>query len=155
MKTKIALNNIILEVDKAQTEEFYSQENGFVCTCPHCTTYPRKTDYIRKMLNGFDERLGIDLTKDVGQSMDELMGHDNDDHCLLVVPYYVSGRCFVDGKELQAQPSGPVWPNTIRATHEFSEDLAITIINSTGDVQFEKAEGVLSIWLEYKTEPII
>ncbi len=151
---RIELDNITLEVDKTQTEEFYKNHNGFTCTCPYCLDYVEKTSLIGELLNGLDLDLGIDLSKDVGQSMDELMGLDNDDHCLFVAPYYISGKCFVDGKELQEQQSGPVWPTTMRAKYKLTSDLSITIINTTGDIEFENAEGVLSIWLEYKTEPL-
>jgi hypothetical protein len=149
---RIELDNITIEVDKTQTEEFYKNHNRFTCTCPDCTSYVEKTSIVRSLLNGLDLELGIDLTKDVGQGMDELMGHDNDDHHLYVIPYYISGKCFVDNSELEVQQSGPIWPGTKRAEYKLTNDLSLLIINTTGDIEFNKSKGVLSIWLEYKTE---
>lgn len=149
--TRVELDNITIEVDKTQTEEFYKNQNGFTCTCVHCLNYVEKTGILHSLLNGLDLELGIDLTKDVGQGMDELMSHDNDDHHLYVIPYYINGKCFVDNVELEAQQAGPVWPETKRAQYKLTDDLSILIINTTGDVELDEANGVLSIWLEYKT----
>ncbi|OFZ07979.1 MAG: hypothetical protein A3D92_14360 [Bacteroidetes bacterium RIFCSPHIGHO2_02_FULL_44_7] len=153
--TALELGNITIEVDKAQTKEFYARQNGFTCTCRYCLNYVEKIGIVGELLNGLDLDLGIDLRKNVGQGMDELMGHDNDDHCLFVIPYYISGKCFVDGKELPMQRSGPIWPTTVRAEHSLTSNLSLVIINTSGDIEFEKAEGVLSIWLEYKSELIL
>lgn len=151
--TTIRLDHITIQADKTQTEAFYKNHNGFTCHCADCTTYAATIHHIRKRLNGLDLQLGIDLTKDVGQGMDELMGHDNGDHQLYVVPYYVSGKCFIYGKELEAQQSGPIWPETKRAEYKLTNDLALLIINTTGAIQFDNAKGVLSIWLEYRANP--
>ena len=151
---RIELDNITIEVDKTRTEKFYKNQIGFTCTCPDCTSYVAKIDKVRMHLNGLDLKLGIDLTKEVGQGMDELMGHENDDHHLYVIPYYISGKCFIDNVELEVQQSGPIWPNTKRAEYKLTDDLALLIINTTGDIEFDNSESVLSVWLEYKTEPL-
>ncbi|XOV67666.1 MAG: hypothetical protein ACFHU9_00575 [Fluviicola sp.] len=150
---RIILDNITIEVDKTRTEEFYKNHDGFSCPCPDCTSYVAKIDKVRRDLNGLDLELGIDLTKDVGQGMDELMGHENDNHHIYVIPYYISGKCFIDSTELEVQQSGPIRPNTKRAEYKLTNELVLLIINTTGDIEFDNSENVLSVWLEYKTEP--
>ena len=105
-------------------------------------------------MNGLDEKLGIDLSKDVGQGMDELTPHDYDEYQLYVIPYYINAKCKIKSKKLAQQQNGPIWPNTIRAEYQVDDNLNILIINTTESVSFEGAENVLTIWLECKT-PLI
>ena len=152
--TIVELGKTKLEIDRIATEKFYRSQNGFICDCPDCVNYVSKIPGIQSELNGIEKQLGIDLTKDVGQGMDELMPHDNDNHHLYVIPYYVIGRCYVDGKELKEQSSGPIWSNTKRIEKKLTENLSLTIINTTSDIKIENTKNVLTIWLEYKTELI-
>jgi hypothetical protein len=151
MKT-INLGHIRLEVDVESTEKFYASQNGFVCDCPDCTNYVNNISYVQKSLDGLDKEIGVDLLKDVGQGMDELMPHDYDDRHLDVIPYYVVGKCFLENKELDRQQSGPIWPNTRRAEKKLTDDLSLTIINTSGDIEIGDVDNVLTIWLEYRTK---
>jgi|GEM_PF-2224475 len=154
MKT-VELGNIRLEVDNIETKKFYETQNGFICDCSDCVNYVSKISNVQSSLNGIEKQIGIDLTKDVGQGMDELMPHDYDNHHLYVIPYYVIGKCYVDGKELKEQSSGPIWSNTKRIEKKkLTENLSLTIINTTSDIKIENTKNVLTIWLEYKTELI-
>ena len=152
--TIVELGNIRLEIDQIETEKFYETQNGFICDCPDCVNYVSKISNVQSSLNGIEKKLGIDLTKDVGQGMDELMPHDYDDHHLYVIPYYVVGKCFLNGTELKNQFSGPILTDTKRAEKKLTDNLSLTIINTTGEIEIEKAKNVLTIWLEYKTELI-
>ena len=149
MKT-IELGHIRLEIDVESTKKFYASQNGFVCDCPDCTNYVNNISHVEKSLDGLDKEIGFDLNKDVGQGMDELMPHDYDDSHLDVVPYYVIGKCYTDNKELDRQQSGPIWPNTKRAEKKLTDELSMTIINTSGEVEIGDAENVLTIWLEYR-----
>jgi hypothetical protein len=151
MKT-IDLAHIRLEIDVESTKKFYASQNGFVCDCPDCTNYISNIPHVQKSLDGLDKEIGFDLHKDVGQGMDELMPHDYDDSHLDVIPYYVVGKCFLDKKELDRQQSGPIWPDTKRAKKKLTDDLSLTIINTSGDIKISDADNVLTIWLEYRTE---
>ena len=153
MKT-IKLDNITLEIDEIRTEKFYKTQNIFVCDCSDCVNYLSKIPDVLNSLNGIDKNLGIDLKKAVGQGMDELMPHDFEDYHLYVIPYYVVGKCFLNGIELEKELSGPICTNTKRAEKKLSENLSITIINTTESIEIENAENILTIWLEFKTELI-
>ena len=149
--TTLQLDNITLKIDSQLTSKFYANQNGFVCDCPDCTNYQDHIPHIKQILNGLDEKIGIDLTKDVGQEMDELMPIDYDDYHLDVIPYYLFGQCQVHGKVLENQPSGPIWPDTIRARYKVNDNLALTIINTTGYIDLNSNLDTMTIWLEYKT----
>lgn len=151
MKT-INLGHIRLEVDAESTEKFYASQNGFVCDCPDCTNYINNVPHVQESLDGLDSAIGFDLLKDVGQGMDELMPHDNEDSHLDVIPYYVIGKCYLENKELEKQKSGPIWPNTIQAKTKLTDEVSLTIINSSGSIKISDAENVLTIWLEYRTK---
>jgi hypothetical protein len=150
MKT-LELGNIKFEIDQLETARFYSTQNGFICDCPNCLNYVSKISNVKSELNGLDIEFGIDLTKDVGQGMDELMPHHYDAYNLYVVPYYAVGKVYVDGTKLDQQNSGPIWPNTKRAEIRLTENLSLTIINTTDAIEIGNAENILTIWLEYKT----
>ena len=92
------------------------------------------------------------MSKDVGQGMDELMPHDNKDHCLYVIPYYINGKCKIKDNELKVQQNEPTWSNTLRAEYRIDKNLNLTFINTSNNIEFEDAESVLTIWLEFKTE---
>jgi len=77
--------------------------------------YVSKISDVKPELNGLDKQLGIDLTKDVGQGMDELIPHDYDNHHLYVIPYYVIGKSYLNAKNLDKENSEPIWRNTKRA----------------------------------------
>ncbi|MFT6845877.1 MAG: hypothetical protein ACJAUV_002077 [Flavobacteriales bacterium] len=147
----LKLGNIEIEYNSDITREFYSKQDGFCCDCPDCLNYVDKLTIVKNLMKGLDEKLGLDLSKDVGQGMDELMPHDNDDHHLYVIPYYISGKCRINEEELTQQQNGPIWPKTIRAEYELDKNLSLLIINTTESVKFKNAEPVLSIWLEFKT----
>ena len=150
--TTIELGNIKLEIDRIETEKFYATQNGFICDCPDCVNYVSKISDVKSELNGLDKKLGIDLTKAVGQGMDELMPHDYDNHHLYVIPYYVIGKSYLNEKELDRENSGPIWRNTKRAEIKLTDNLSLTIINTTDDIQIDNAKNILTIWLEFKTE---
>jgi hypothetical protein len=147
----LKLENIEIEYNSDKNREFYSNQDGFCCDCPDCLNYVEKLSVVKDLMNGLDEKLGIDLSKDVGQGMDELMPHDNEDHHLYVVPYYINGKCKINTENLTQQQNGPIWPNTVRAEYQLDESLSLLIINTTESVKFEGAENVLTIWLEFKT----
>ena len=153
MKT-IKIENVTLEIDEKRTEKFYKTQNTFVCDCSDCLNYLSKIPDVLDSLNGIDKKLGIDLNKAVGQGMDELMPHDFEEYHLYVVPYYVIGKCYLNGIELEKEFSGPIWKNTKRVEKKLCENLSITIINTTDSIKIEDAENILTIWLEYKTELI-
>ncbi|WP_028375093.1 hypothetical protein [Leeuwenhoekiella sp. MAR_2009_132] len=150
--TTIELGNIKLEINRIETEKFYATQNGFICDCPDCVDYVSKISDVQSELNGLDKKLGIDLTKAVGQGMDELMPHDYDNHHLYVIPYYVIGKSYLNEKELDRENSGPIWRNTKRAEIKLTDNLSLTIINTTDDIEIDNAENILTIWLEFKTE---
>lgn len=83
----IDLGHIRLEIDIESTLKFYASQNGFVCDCPDCLNYVGNIANVQQSLGGLDKEIGIDLFKDVGQGMDELTPHDNDDGHLDVIPY--------------------------------------------------------------------
>lgn len=148
---KIILGNIEIEFDSKKNKEFYSLQNKFSCECPDCLNYVSKLGVLKKLMNGLDEKLNIDLSKDVGQGMDELMPHDMDNYSLLVIPYYISATCLVDGEFLTKQKNGPIWMNTVKAEHQLDENLNITIINTSDSIEFENSDAVLTLWVEFKT----
>ncbi len=150
--TTVELENIKIEVDRIETEKFYANQNGFICDCPDCLNYVTKISDVQSELNGLDKKIGIDLTKAVGQGMDELMPHDYENHHLYVIPYYVIGKLYSNEKELNRENSEPIWRNTKRAEKKLTENLSLTIINTTDDIEIDNAENILTIWLEFKTE---
>ncbi|MDX1830463.1 MAG: hypothetical protein R3342_13065 [Lutibacter sp.] len=152
--TTVELGNIKLEIDRIETEKFYATQNGFVCDCPDCLNYVSKISDVKSELNGLDKKLGIDLTKDVGQGMDELMPHDYVHHHLYVIPYYVIGKCYVNKNELNRENSEPIWTNTKRAEKKLTENISLSIINTTDYIEIENAKSILTVWLEFKTELI-
>ena len=144
MKT-ISLGNIDLHVDVERTRKFYSIQNGFICDCPDCTNYVNNIPKIQNAFNGIDKELGIDLYKSVGQGMDELMPNDYEDSHFDVIPYYVVGQCFIDNNELEKQYN-------IRSHYKFTDELSMEIVNTSGDIEINDAENVLTIWLLSRTE---
>ncbi|MDO1514562.1 hypothetical protein Q2T41_18055 [Maribacter confluentis] len=152
--TTVELGNIKLEIDRNATEKFYKSQNGFICDCPDCLNYVSKISGVLSELNGLEKQLGIDLTKAVGQGMDELMPHDYDDYHLYVIPYYLIGKCFINENELQKQSIEPIWEKTKKAEYKLTENLSLRIIETNKYVEIENAENILTIWLEYKTELI-
>lgn len=150
MKT-IELGNIDIQIDLENTKDFYSKQLGFTCDCPDCINYVEQISIVKNLMNGLDEKLGIDLSKDVGQGMDELHPHDNEDHCMYLIPYYIKANCLVNGKELISQPNGPIWETTVRAEYRLSDNLNLLIINTSEYIEFDNAESVLTVWLEFKT----
>jgi len=152
--TTVELGNIKLEIDRTETEKFYATQNGFVCDCPDCLNYVSKISDVKSQLNGLDKKLGIDLTKAVGQGMDELMPHDYDNQHLYAIPYYVIGKCYVNKEELNRENSGLIWTNTKRAEKKLTENISLSIINTTDDIEIENAKSIITVWLEFKTELI-
>jgi len=152
--TILELGNIKLEIDRIATENFYKSQNGFICDCNDCVNYVSKIPDIQSELNGLEKQLGIDLTKDVGQGMDELMPHDYDNHHLYVIPYYVVGKSYLNQKELDREDSGPIWRNTKRAEKKMTDNITLTIINTTDVIEIDNAKNILTIWIEYKTDLI-
>ena len=152
--TTVELGNIKLEIDRNATEEFYKSQNGFICDCPDCVNYISKISDVQSELNGLEKQLGIDLTKAVGQGMDELMPHDYDDYHLYVIPYYVIGKCFINENELKKQSFEPIWKKIKKAEYKLTENLSLNIIETNKYVEIENAENILTFWLEYKTELI-
>jgi hypothetical protein len=55
-------------------------------------------------------------------------------------------------KELDKENSGPIWRNTKRAEKKLTDNITLTIINTTDDIEIENAENILTIWIEFKTE---
>ncbi len=149
--TTVELGNIKLEIDQIETEKFYETQNGFICDCPDCVNYVSKISDVQSELNKLEKKLGIDLTKDVGQGIDELMPHDFDNYHLYVIPYYVIGKCYVNKEELNRENSGPIWTNTKRAKKKLTENISLSIINTTDDIEIENAKNILTIWIEFKT----
>ena len=152
--TTVELGNIKLEIDRIETEKFYATQNGFVCDCLDCLNYVSKISDVKSEFNGLDKKLGIDLNKDVGQGMDELMPHYYENHHFYVIPYYVIGKCYVNKNELNRENSGPIWTNTKRAEKKLTENISLSIINTTDDVEIENAKSILTVWLQFKTELI-
>ncbi|UZO79653.1 hypothetical protein NBT05_11895 [Aquimarina sp. ERC-38] len=150
----VELGNIKLEIDRIATEKFYKSQSGFICDCPDCVNYVNKISKVQSDLNGLEKQLGIDLTKDVGQGMDEFMPHDYDNHHLYVIPYYVIGKLYMNKKELDKENSKLFWRNIKRAEKRLTNNITLTIINTTDNIKIEKAENILTIWLEFKTELI-
>ncbi len=150
----VELGNIKLEIDRNATEKFYKSQNGFICDCPDCVNYVSKISDVQSELNGLEKQLGIDLTKAVGQGMDELMPHDYDDYHLYVIPYYVIGKCFINENELKKQSFEPIWKKTKKAEYKLTENVSLNIIETNKYVEIENAENILTFWLEYKTELI-
>ena len=150
--TTLELGNIKLEIDRIETEKFYQTQNGFICDCPDCVNYVSKISDVQLQLNGLEKELGIDLSKAVGQGMDELMPHDYENHHLYVVPYYVIGKLFENIKELEKEYPTQIWSNTKRAEKKLTDNLSLIITNSTDEIKIENAENILTIWLEYKAE---
>ena len=148
----IELGNIEIRFDVEKNKKFYITQLGFTCDCEDCLNYVEKIPRVKSLLKGLDNILGIDLTKDVGQGMDELMPHDFKDHNLYVVPYYINGKCRIKSHELTKQPNGPIWPKTIRTEYKLDENLNLTIINTSDFIKFDNAESILTIWIEFKTE---
>lgn len=137
----IQLDNITLEVDTEETRAFYNTQNEFVCDCYDCTNYKHRLTEVRTFLDGLDQELGIDLTRDVGQGMDELMPHEYEKHRLYLIPYYVIGKCFVNGEQLSRQTS---------TQHTINEHVSLTIRNSSGHLNLNTIQDNLTIWIEYK-----
>ncbi|MGJ8551247.1 hypothetical protein [Winogradskyella wichelsiae] len=152
--TTVELGNIKLEIDRIETEKFYATQNGFICDCPDCVNYVSKISNVQSELNGLEKELGIDLTKAVGQGMDELMPHDYDNYHLYVIPYYVIGKCFINRNELEKQSFEPNWEKTKKAEYKLTENISLNINETNKYVEIENAENILTIWLEYKTELI-
>jgi hypothetical protein len=150
----VELGNIKLEIDRIATEKFYKSQNGFICDCPDCVNYVNKISDVQSELNGLEKQLGINLTKDVGQGIDELMPHDYDNHHLYVIPYYVIGKLYLNEKEIDRENSRPIWRNTKRVEKRLTNNISLTIINTIDDIKIENAENILTIWLEFKTELI-
>ena len=151
----LEIGSFKLEFDSHRTRSFYTQQDGFTCTCRDCKNYVVQIPKVISLLQGLDEKLGIDLYKDVGQGMDELMPHDNEDHILYLIPYYINGKCLINDKNLTIQQNGPIWQNTIRVEHKIDDCLNLVIINTTESIEFKNAKSVLSIWLEFKTPLIV
>lgn len=141
MKT-IEIGNIAIQFDYDKTKNFYTTQYEFGCDCPDCLNYVDKYSVVKDLIQGLDEELGIDLSKDVGQGIDELMPHDNEDHCLYIIPYYISGRCLVDGLELAKNK---------RVEYKLDECLNLTIVNSSDYIEFENSKSILTLWIEFKT----
>jgi hypothetical protein len=147
----LKLGDIEIEYSSDINRAFYARQDGFYCDCPDCLNYLDKLPIVKNLMNGLDEKLGIDLSKDVGQGMDELMPHDSKDHRLYVIPYYIRGKCKINAKNLTQQQNGPIWPNTVIAKYQLDENLSLLITNTPESVQFKGAENILTIWLEFKT----
>ncbi|MDW7690223.1 hypothetical protein R9C00_24335 [Flammeovirgaceae bacterium SG7u.111] len=146
----LKLGNITIEADEVRTRKFYEKQSGFTCKCSDCTNYVSKVPYIQTLLNGIDIELGIDLSRDVGQGMDELIPHDYEGYHLYLIPYYVIGGCYHNGEELDKEQSGPIWSSTRRAEYKLTDDLSLLVINTSGDIEMDTAENVLTIWFEFK-----
>lgn len=141
--------NIRLEIDTESTRKLYQSQKGFTCTCGDCTRYSELIPSIQKALEGFDTQSGIDLTKDIGHGMDELISHTYPDHNLLTVPYYLVGTCTVQGEPLPKQNQGPVWPTTPTAHWKVNDLISFTLVNTTGSLDLAPKKDLLTLWLEY------
>ena len=150
----LKLGDIEIEFNIRNNQKFYSSQDGFTCDCLDCLNYVTKLPKIKSLMKGLDEKFGIDLSKDVGQGMDELMPHDRKDHHLYVVPYYINGKCKINGNYLTQEQNGPILSDTIRAEYKLDDNLTILLINTTESVKFENQKSVLTIWVEFKT-PLI
>lgn len=151
---KIELGNIEIQFDYDKTKLYYDNKDCFTCDCPDCLDYVSKLSEVKNLMNGLDEKLGIDLSKNVAHGMEELSGINYKDHNLYVVPYYINGSCFVNGVKLAEKPYGPIMPETIRTKYKLDANLNLTIANASGYMDFEGAEFVLVIWVEFKTQLI-
>ena len=147
----LKLDDIIIEFDKNKTSKFYQQQPNFICMCDDCINYVNHLSSVHELLENLDGELGIDLSKAVGQGMDELQPHDYDDHQMYLVPYYIVGKCRIRDEELKKQYTGPILESTKRVEHKFASGLNIVIINTTGDIQIDDVDHVLTIWLEVRT----
>ena len=139
MKT-IKIENITLEIDENKTENFYKTQNTFVCDCSDCVNYLSKIPDVLNSLNGIDRSLGIDLRKAVGQGMDELMPHDFEDYQLYVVPYYVVGKCFLNGIELEKYLE---WNENVKTLHpvlQSQEVLEVNFVYELMEFQWKKKD---------------
>jgi len=151
----LELGNIKIEFDSKLNREFYSQQKSFCCECQDCLNYVDKLQVVKNLMNGLDEKLGIDLSKDVGQGMDELYPHDREGHHLYVIPYYINGICTINNKKLGVkQEYGQVLSNTIRTEYKLDQKLTLTIVNTSKHLDFGNSKNILTIWLEFKT-PLI
>jgi hypothetical protein len=150
----INFEDISFEVDYNKTKKFYEEKNNFTCQCSDCLNYISNLNDIKNELKGIDIELGIDVTKNVGKDMDELMHNDYNDFHLFVAPYYVFGKFYVDGVELKQQNPGPIWPSTIRCEKKLSKKLSLIIINTSGKLNIEDNLNTFTIWIEYKFNPI-
>ena len=147
----IILKNISIFIDVDSTRQFYNSQTGFACDCIDCTTYVKNIPNVKKLFNGLDDELGIDLYKDVGKDIDELMQHDFEDYHLDVIPYYVIGECFLNNKKLERENLKSLGSNNEHAELKLADDLSLIIINTSDTVKIDNFENNLTIWLEYKT----
>lgn len=90
--TTITIGKIKLSVNVQATVNYYNDKTTFICDCFDCQNYLGHLDKIKIDLEGLDEKLGIDLSKDVGIGSDELMSNVYDNHLLYVIPYYIIGK---------------------------------------------------------------
>ncbi len=131
---QISIGNINLNVDVQATIEYYQDKPTFLCDCADCQNYLSQIKTIKSEFKGLDDRLGIDLSKDVGIGSDELMPHDCEDHLLYVVPYYVIGSI--------------VSPN--ETTYQLNDRLNIKIHNYNYNEIMNVKEDAFCLWLEIK-----
>ncbi len=135
--TQITIGTITLNVDLQATKQYYSDKPTFLCTCIDCQNYLRQIQNIIKAFDGLDQKLGIDLTRDVGIGSDELMPHDYDDHLLYVIPYYVIGSLI--------SPSGN--------SYEVNDWIRFQIRDTNYNKTMQIKEDAFCIWLEIRLPP--
>lgn len=138
--TQITIGNIHLNVDVQATLDYYSDKPTFLCDCVDCQNYLGQIESIKNELNGLEESLGIDLSKDVGIGSDELMPHHFDDHLLYVVPYYIIGS-IVSPEEI--------------ALHKLNERLNLNIQNYKYKEIMNIEKDAFCLWLEIKLPLIV
>lgn len=140
----VEIGSIRLHVDTSKTIKFYEKADTFICDCKDCVNYVSKIEVVRQSLCGLDNKLGIDLLKTVGIGSDELMPHDNYDHHLYVVPYYIFGTCAVDGQEFMAGSNE-------RVKYKIDDTVSIEIVESSFKPWLFETERALTIWVEFIT----
>ncbi len=134
------MGDIKLIVDVEKTRAFYADKSGFVCDCKDCINYTRQYDLIKKVLDGIDDQLGIDISKDVGIGMEELMPHDYPNHHLYLIPYYAIGSAWIDEIELKE-----------KYQHRIDESLTWSIQKTEYGKQLFAPDSAITIWFEFKT----
>ncbi len=141
MKKTIIVDNFEFNIDTERTKKLYEESNEFECNCKDCINYTLHFSEVQQLLNGFDTKLGFDVTKDVGICSDELMPHDFEIHHLYVIPYYIYGEFSLK------KP----WYSRKKNKIEFSNNLSVSFQDISNKKWFDINSKAFVINLEFKT----